>query len=323
MSMPDKEKYCVLCERDAVVRYDFMKDIWNYVCQSCGSFGITGNAKMDVVPKLEATERARVSACTRERIIKGLPKLLLCSDETEHASYPGAHGVFDVIRSVFPQRIQDRFDRALANLCVSTTAPGRAVQLDRHNDVIPFMMAETPDTAWFILDEMAALGYISKFDGSTPLVGVTVRATGIERVQELESVSMREKSSHVFIAMWFDASTYGMFHEGLAPAVRDCGFEPRRIDMKETNNKICDEIIAEIRRSRFVIADFTGQRGGVYYEAGFAQGLGIPVIWTCRKDKVKRLHFDTRQYSHILWETPEDLNRQLAARIRATIPGAK
>ena len=40
----------------------------------------------------------------------------------------------------------------------------------------------------------------------------------------------------------------------------------------------------QIRKSKFLIADFTGQRGGVYYEAGFAYGLGLPVIWTCRKD---------------------------------------
>jgi hypothetical protein len=39
----------------------------------------------------------------------------------------------------------------------------------------------------------------------------------------------------------------------------------------------------------------------------------------CRKDQVNDLHFDTRQFNHILWETPEDLRRQLADRIRAVI----
>jgi hypothetical protein len=96
-----------------------------------------------------------------------------------------------------------------------------------------------------------------------------------------------------------------------------------RIDKKEHNNKIDDEILAEIRRSRFLIADFTCEpknvRGGVYYEAGFAQGLGIPVIWTCRETSLADLHFDTRQYSHIVWKTPADLFTQLKNRIGATI----
>ena len=90
-----------------------------------------------------------------------------------------------------------------------------------------------------------------------------------------------------------------------------------KIDEKQHLNKICDEAIAEIRRSRFVVADFThgaaGARGSVYYEAGFAQALDLPVIFSCRKDQ--ELHFDTRQYPHILWETPEDLYTQLRNKI--------
>lgn len=89
--------------------------------------------------------------------------------------------------------------------------------------------------------------------------------------------------------------------------------------MKEHNNNICDEIIAEIRRSKFLIADFTGQRGGVYFEAGFAYGLGLPVIWTCKKDDVSNLHFDINHYNFILWEKSEDLCTNLCNRILATI----
>jgi nucleoside 2-deoxyribosyltransferase len=69
-----------------------------------------------------------------------------------------------------------------------------------------------------------------------------------------------------------------------------------------------------------VVADFTGDRGGVYYEAGFAQGLGIPVIWTVREDWLDRIHFDTRQYNHIHYATPEELRKALKNRILATIP---
>lgn len=60
-------------------------------------------------------------------------------------------------------------------------------------------------------------------------------------------------------------------------------------------------------------------RGGVYYEAGFAGGLGIPVIWTVAKDSLDDVHFDTRQYNHIVWDAPETLRKLLAARIGAVI----
>lgn len=138
--------------------------------------------------------------------------------------------------------------------------------------------------------------------------------------------SLREKvsrSEQVFVAMWFDETMVSAYDEGIAPAIRDAGFDPVRIDRKEHNNKIDDEIIAEIRRSRFVVSDFThgaaGARGGVYYEAGFAQGLDMPVIFTCRIDMIDKVHFDTRQYNHITWSTPEELRERLAKRISATL----
>jgi nucleoside 2-deoxyribosyltransferase len=126
-----------------------------------------------------------------------------------------------------------------------------------------------------------------------------------------------------FVAMWFDETMMSIYNDGIEPAIKAAGFVPMRIDKKEHANKIDDEIIAEIRNSRFLIADFTSEehkpRGGVYFEAGFALGLGIPVIWTCSEDLIGQVHFDTRQYNHITWKNAADLNEKLYNRIRAII----
>jgi len=122
-----------------------------------------------------------------------------------------------------------------------------------------------------------------------------------------------------FVAMWFSEETRAAYDSGIEPAIVDAGFKPIRIDRKEHNNEIPDEIIAEIRNSEFMVADFTGQRTGVYYEAGFAMGLGRKVIWCCRKDEIGKLHFDTNHKNHIDWQAPEELRKRLYARIRATI----
>ena len=164
-------------------------------------------------------------------------------------------------------------------------------------------------------------GWIESYEwrGSSKNTRVTV--AGHVRLAELETT--HTPSSRAFVAMWFDDSMNEVWDHGIAPAVWDAGYEPVRVDKKEHVNKICDEIVAEIRRARFVVADFTqgrtGARGGVYYEAGFAKGLGIPVIFSCRKDKLKKVHFDTRQYNHIVWETPGELRVQLANRIAAVL----
>ena len=121
--------------------------------------------------------------------------------------------------------------------------------------------------------------------------------------------------------MWFDPQMDAIWREGLKPAIEEAGYEPVRLDETEHNNKICDEIIAKIRRARFVVADFTGQSSGVYYEAGFAAGLGIPVIFTCRRrdDDRDDLHFDVRQFNTIDYADVADLRSELTTRISATI----
>ena len=149
---------------------------------------------------------------------------------------------------------------------------------------------------------------------------VFVTVAGHNRIGEL---TLNADSSQAFVAMWFHDSTIGAYEKGIEPSIKDAGFNPLRIDRKDHINKIEDEIIAEIRRSRFLVADFTqgedGARGGVYYEAGFAHGLGIPVIFTCHKNSMKTLHFDIAHYSHIVWSSPVDLREKLRNRIRAVI----
>ncbi|MGN6207331.1 hypothetical protein [Asticcacaulis sp.] len=155
----------------------------------------------------------------------------------------------------------------------------------------------------------------------------TISASGYMRIDALTEVN--SNSNQAFVAMWFDPSLDASYENAIEPAIREAGYEPRIIRKVEHNNKIDDEIIAEIRRSKFVIADFTCgfskdgseaiARGGVYYEAGFAQGLGLPVIWTCHEDIISHVHFDTRQYNHIVWKDVADLKEKLLNRIRATI----
>jgi hypothetical protein len=125
-----------------------------------------------------------------------------------------------------------------------------------------------------------------------------------------------------FVAMACDSSLDAAYVDGIRAAVKtDCGCEPILIEKEQHNDKICDRALAEIRRAEFVIADVTLHRQNVYFEAGFAMGLGREVIWTCREDEFKRekQHFDTRQYPHIIWRDPADLRVKLVDRIRATI----
>ena len=132
--------------------------------------------------------------------------------------------------------------------------------------------------------------------------------------KELEKVY----SNQVFVAMWFDKSMDNAATK-IEEAIRDCKLNVMRIDRKEHNNEISGEILYEIMRSRIIIADVTGQRNGVYFEAGFALGHKKIVIWSCEESDMKNVHFDTRQYNHIIWVDEDDLYIKLKDRIMATL----
>jgi len=86
-------------------------------------------------------------------------------------------------------------------------------------------------------------------------------------------------------------------------------------------NRIDDEIIGRIKASRFMVADFTGHRQGVYFEAGMMLGLGRTVIWMCKDNDLANSHFDTRQYNFINYSGVEEAQKRLYDRIMA-IEGA-
>ncbi len=135
-----------------------------------------------------------------------------------------------------------------------------------------------------------------------------------------------------FVAMSFDPGLkHYVFELGIEPALEAAGYKAHRIDQKDFTGGVVDELMAEIRKSRFVVADFTackectddqpctGAPGGVYYEAGFAQGLDIPVFLTCRKSCAQAMHFDIDHINRLEWETPEDLRCKLRKRIEAVV----
>lgn len=114
------------------------------------------------------------------------------------------------------------------------------------------------------------------------------------------------------------------FYEDLiAPAIKRAGFDPVRIDRTLHNKKIDDEILVQIRKSKFVVCDLTYGNLGAYYEGGFAQGLGKEVFFICEKEFFDSHppHFDLNHHVTALYERgkEEEFIRELAARIENNV----
>ena len=107
-------------------------------------------------------------------------------------------------------------------------------------------------------------------------------------------------------------------------ATKEAGFDLVRLDNAPRAGLIDEQLRVEIRRARFLVADLTHDNSGAYWEAGFAEGLDKPVIYTCEKGvfKSRGTHFDTNHFHTIQWDAADPLKaaRELKATIRATLP---
>jgi len=210
------------------------------------------------------------------------------------------------------------------NIERKTKYPGTEVQLSPIYD-IPLCWASVKQEFIYYIHSLIDRGFLQKTD-IEPYIGdklfsVTITADGWDYLEQLDRHI--EERTQAFVAMSFSEDLKPIWVGPIFQAIKKAGYKPYRVDSEPHSERIDAKIISEIKNSRFVVADVTEQKRGVYFEAGYAQGLGLPVIWCVRKDDLENVHFDTRQYNHIVWEDPDDLENQLFDFICAIIGKGK
>ena len=263
----------------------------------------------DDVPKLSSAQKALLTTWLIAQRNQGNHEPRITKEVIEH------------IKTKRPLPVYERATRLLRFIANDVGTVGNRTSV-HHDSFGAYAWSESTnwDEVDFLIDYLQQMGWVQ---GERILAGDLFGTVTVAGYSLISNQDTNVSSSQAFIAMWFHESMTEAFEKGVRPAIEEAGYEPLRIDQKEHINKIDDEIIAEIRRSTFLVADFThgddGARGGVYYEAGFAQGFGLPVIFMCREDSVGKLHFDTNHYNHIVWSTPDELREKLKNRILAVI----
>ena len=120
--------------------------------------------------------------------------------------------------------------------------------------------------------------------------------------------SVNTGGDYGFVALQFDNEDLRILLEAVSPAINTAlGLELR--DMRRaTKAGVIDNIMREqIRGSAFVLADLTDENRGAYWEAGYAEGLGKPVIYICEVKRFRKAktHFDTNHCTTITWSADD------------------
>ena len=300
--MPETSCKCPICKRAVELNEIGLKEFVGLNCPRCGRYAWSGNpvtARAVVDGRVSPLHARRaVSAWIQEQNLLGHTPTL-------------DNSLFERAITVSQPGLIERSQRLLIEC-------GNRTKIYNQNVFVPAAPLEV--ITWSDdQDELQSLADILREKGLLKKGAATEFRLTAVGLGEVEAKRRQVTTDQAFVAMSFASEMRSAYENGIRLGIRDSGYKPFRVDRHEHVNRIDEEIIAQIRRSRFLVADFTGQRPGVYFEAGFALGLGLEVIWSCRKDDICRLHFDIRQYNCIDWETEADLASRLRRRIEARL----
>jgi nucleoside 2-deoxyribosyltransferase len=117
-----------------------------------------------------------------------------------------------------------------------------------------------------------------------------------------------------------------IYDKAICPVLKELKIKPFRVDRVEHNEDIDDQIFKLIDSADLCVADLTYARPSVYYEAGYAFGTGMPVVYIAKSDHFKaqdkdplgnlRVHFDLQMKNIIPWTAP---NKTFCKRLRSRI----
>lgn len=283
----------------------------HYRCYRCGDFTLSGIAESMLQGKKALETKLAAALSYRIRQYQRHNQRPFISSDV----------ITQLVKSPFLPGPAEQAENLLLWVADEIETPGAQFDIDMVK--APAVIgARDDDGVHFIVNaliEKRLLSGTAHDDGAT----VALSFNGWESVDQL-----RRKSSQgirAFMAMAFgNHDLADIVEQHFKPAVQAAGFHLFRLDEDPRAGSIDERLRVEIRRSAFVVADLTDANLGAYWEAGFGEGLGKPVIYTCEKEAFdsQGTHFDTNHLHTVLWakDEPESAAEGLKATIRATIP---
>ncbi len=309
---------CPICElADSKIEEDGA-DATLVECKRCGVFKISNTALACVAGTFAKYRDAalKVSFALR-RITRNTPKYMVTSQS-----------LADLASTTVLPTPPEQLENLIYFLGELSSEPGSSFYLGEED--ISSIGARSLTNLGFIVVAAIQKGLVTGkilqlVDNTYSLNNIKLTIDGWSNYAELKKG--KDVGKQAFMAMKFgDPILDNIYLTHFKVAVSHTGFELKRLDEGQPAGLIDDHLRVEIRKSKFLIADLSHHNNGAYWEAGYAEGLGKPVIYTCRKevfdDKTKSTHFDTNHHLTVTWEEDklEEAAEKLKATIRATLP---
>lgn len=299
-------KTCFLCHpKEDLSKYYAIRcgpASWKYECDCpvCGHYYVSKSAFDGMQQGKEDSffEKARAIAAMRK--LQGRDNYTLSLGSDYSSIMIGDNNFLDEYPTSFSKKLQ----KVLWNIGKLTNFdPTKTIDFDGTN--IQYLFSGTRREAFNLLDLLFKGHYISNntneaFYSQDIFCACDVHLT----MAGLAEITKDASNEQCFVAMWFNPHMDN-YRKSIKCAISKAGYDPVIADEVLHNDQIMPKVLELIKNSRFVIADLTSPkndaRGGVYYEVGYANGLGSQVILTCEEKCMEDVHFDLKQVMCYEW----------------------
>ncbi len=301
----DQEYLCYVCGKPAATSTTklFIRTV---KCDRCGEYAIP----LELFPPEDKSNSYILSGVLRRAFEAGHPLQL------SEKSIP------ELIKSaIYPQNLLELIDEYLLLIYNRTKSADDRIDFYPEKDY-PLIFCKSDNEFRFVHAKTLALGFVDRIADSP--ITVRLNVSGWQRVKLLME-NAASISKIAFMAMPFgDPILDRVYNDYLVPTIGQTGFRLKRLDEHQPAGLIDSRLRVEIRNSRFLLAELTHNNNGVYWEAGYAEGLGKPVIYLSKKEPEKNIttHFDTNHHTTVFWHDDiiQEAMEVLKDVIRATLP---
>ncbi len=286
-----------------------------FSCPLCGEFVLSES----LIATLPYTHQEHKEAAAK------ISHALRTMQQTNEGAELYTNTVQEILKRPLP-RPKEQADLLIRWLAENVEGPGKTkwIEPSTHSSIIG---ANSPEGFAMIVRHLFDIGLVtgnlSEAMGAPGRAHATLSFDGWDYYERLLQGGTGYRKA--FMAMKFGDAVLDQVLENIfKPSAKQAGFDLYRLDDQPRAGLIDDRLRVEIQASDFLIADLTHDNLGAYWEAGYAEGLGKPVIYTCEKHKFEeqKTHFDTNHHLTIIWnkDSPEEAGERLKATIRATLP---
>jgi hypothetical protein len=306
---------CPVCESAATVNGP-QQEFYKIKCPKCGIYTLTCETLDDLPSLLE-----------KDKTKRALLSHKICRSQINNRR---SLWEIDKIKSVLEKfelpSVSEQMDGILEWIGNESKYPGDPINFNPHPMQAYAGIFDSNTVHLYLkwLSEKDLIRFYSQSLGS--LGSGFLSYQGLQRFDQLTRGKLAYDKA--FMAMKFgDPDLNTMLEDYFKPAVEQTGYRLLKLDDQPEAGLIDIRIRQEIKTSKFIIADLTHDNLGAYWEAGFAEGIGKQVIYTCRRDKFEsaKTHFDVNHHLTITWDAnnPSEAAQSLKAAIRYTFPEAK